>query len=217
MRKATTAALAGLALCQAAQAARPFETDDAGTVHRGGFEAELGTVSWRNATDVGIGFKHGVTSRMDLCVSGGYAILPRSERSTAPVGLAFKFALLPELLSASVSMEPGSPAYSVNGIASKSLGDFAANLNLGGEFEGGSNDADFSWGINPLWNLGPATLGAELRGDQHAAQAWKAGAQWRVAKDFALDLGIGSEIGDDPRWRITAGAWFAFGTPEGGE
>ena len=217
MRAATMAALASLAMGRAAWAARPFVTDDAGTAPKGGFEAELGTESWSDAADFGVGLKHGITSRMDLGVSGGYALFPRADRSVAPAGLSFKFALVPDFLSAGFSTELGSAAYSVNGIASKTFGDFGVNLNLGGEFEGGSRDADLSWGLNPLWHLGPATLGAELRGDQRAAQAWKAGAQWRAADGFALDLGIGSDIQDDPRWRITAGAWFAFGAPEGGE
>jgi hypothetical protein len=65
--------LCALAMCQSALAARPFETDDAGTVAPGTFESEFGSESWKDDAAFGIGLKHGLTERMDLGVSMGYA------------------------------------------------------------------------------------------------------------------------------------------------
>lgn len=206
----------GLVFCQLAGASRPFATDDAGTVAAGTFEAELGTESWKDASDIGISLKHGITPRMDLGVAIDYTAFPREERTYAPATLSLKYALVPDLLSASFASALGTPEYRVNGILTKSLGDFGVSANVGGEVEGGSRDAELTWGLSPTWNISGVTLGAEIageRGNDVDGMNWKVGAQLhREPIDF--DLAVGSSFQNDPQWRITAGVWFAFGTTE---
>jgi hypothetical protein len=120
--------------------------------------------------------------------------------------------LVPELLSASFATPLGTSDYSLNGILSKGFGDLAVNLDIGGDFAGGERHANLSWGINPNYAFGPLSLGAEVRGDQHAAQSWKAGGQFKLIRNLAIDLAIGSTIASDPSWRATAGLWLAFPT-----
>lgn len=214
MKRINTIALCGLGLCQVIWAARPFDTDDAGTVAPGTFEAELGSESWNDKGAFGLGLKHGLTERMDLGVSMGYSAWPEAERSFENAELSAKYSLVPELLSASFATPLGTSEYSLNGILSKGFGDLAVNLNLGGDFTGGERHAELSWGVNPNYAFGPLSLGAEVRGDQHAAQDWKFGGQLKPVEPFAIDLGIGSKIASDPDWRVTAGLWFAFPTLE---
>jgi hypothetical protein len=205
-----TTLLGGLALGNLAGAARPFDTDDAGTVAPGTFEVEIGSQSWSRDLALCTGLKHGLTERMDLGIAMGYSAWPEAERAYDNAQLSVKFALVPTLLSASFSNELGTSEFSVRGILSKSFGDFHANLNLGGDFVGGQRDADLDWKLAPGYSIGPAVVGVELVGDQHEARSWKTGGQFLFSEWFAIDLGIGSSIADDPDWLVTAGVWFAF-------
>ena len=215
MKTTPTAALCLLALGILAAptgAARPFATDDAGTVAPGCFESEVSADYWNDKGAFGIGLKHGLTSRMDLGISMGHTTWPEEERAYDEPTLAFKYALVPELLSASFATELGTSEYSLNGIVSHSFGDFGINLNLGGDFVGGENHADLAWGANPTWTVGPATLGAELRGNQHEANWWQVGTQVKLADWIAVDAGLGDDITDGHDWHLTAGIWIAFPT-----
>lgn len=182
-------ATGAMVLCDGAWAARPFATDDAGTVAPGTFETELGSESWSDKGTFSLGLKHGLTERMDLGISAGWAAWPEAERRFENAELSAKYALVPELLSMSFATALGTSEYSLNGILSKGFGDL---------------------GVNPNCALGSLSLGAEVRGDQRAAQDWKVGGQLRPVESFAIDLGIGSTIASDPDWNVTAGLWFAF-------
>lgn len=208
------AATGAMVLCNGARAARPFATDDAGTVAPGTFETELGSESWSDKGAFSLGLKHGLTERMDLGISAGWAAWPEAERRFENAELSAKYALVPELLSMSFATALGTSEYSLNGILSKGFGDLGVNLNVGGDFAGGERHADLSWGVNPNCALGSLSLGAQVRGDQRAAQDWKVGGQLRPVESFAIDLGIGSTIASDPDWSVTAGLWFAFPTLE---
>jgi hypothetical protein len=214
--KTTTAALCLLALCTfaaPADAARPFQTDDAGTVTPGTFETELSADYWSNKGAFGFSFKHGVTSRMDLGVSIGHTSWPEDEREYDNATLAFKYALVPELLSASFATKLGTSEYSLNGIVSHSFGDLGINANVGGDFTGGERSADLSWGVNPTYAVGPVILGAELRGNQHEAAWWQAGAQVKLADWIALDAGLGDDFSKNKNdWHAATGVWIAFPT-----
>lgn len=217
MRSMTCFGMGMVMLCGRVHADRPFEVDDAGVVPTGSFESEFGSASWKDRAEFGVGLKHGLTPRMDFGVSVGYAAIPSADRAFSPVAVSAKWVLVPELLAGTFTTTPGSSAWSLNGIASKSLGDFGANLNLGGDFAEGERNADLSWGVNPFLNVGPATIGAELLGDVEGAQQWKLGTQLHAFDGLAFDLAAGSTLDDDAVWTITAGIRGAFGTPEGRE
>lgn len=53
------------------QGARPFITDDAGTVTPETFELEVAADYWRQEAAVGLSFKHGITKHMDMGVAFG--------------------------------------------------------------------------------------------------------------------------------------------------
>jgi len=215
MKTTPTAALCLLALGILAVptgAARPFATDDAGTVAPGSFESEASADYWNDKGAFGIGLKHGLTSRMDFGISLGHTAWPEAERAFDDATLAFKYSLIPDLLSASFSSELGTTEYGVNGIVSHAFGNFGINLNLGGDFVGGENHANLAWGANPTWTLGPATLGAELRGNQHEANWWQVGAQVKLADWIAVDAGLGDDITNGHDWHLSTGIWIAFPT-----
>ena len=216
MKTTPTAALCLLALGILAVptgAARPFATDDAGTVAPGCFESEVSADYWNDKGAFGIGLKHGLTSRMDLGISLGHTAWPEEERAYDEPTLVFKYVLVPEILSASFATELGTSEYSLNGIVSHSFGDFGINLNLGGDFVGGENHANPTWGANPTLTLGPATLGAELRGNQHEANWWQVGTQLKLADWIAIDAGFGDDFSKNKNdWHAATGIWIAFPT-----
>lgn len=199
---------------QMAYAARPFDTDDAGTVAPGTFEAEIGSQSWQRNLALCTSLKHGLTERMDLTLSTGYTEYPESNRVFDNAQISAKFSLIPNLFSASVTTEVGTSEYTVRAILSKSFDNFHVNMNLGGDFTGNERDANLEWKFAPSQSIDRFVVGAELLGNQHEAQCWKAGGQYMINERFAADLGIGSTLVEHPDWRITAGFWFAFPTIE---
>lgn len=215
MKTTPTAALclfALSALTAPAGAARPFVTDDAGIVALGSFESEASADYWSDKGAFGIGLKHGLTNRMDLGISMGHTAWPEEERTFDDATLAFKCSLIPGILSASFSSELGTTEYGVNSIISHTFGNFGINLNLGGDIVGSENHATLAWGANPTWTAGPATLGAELRGNQREANWWQVGTQVKLAGWIALDAGLGDDFTDGHDWHLASGIWIAFPT-----
>jgi hypothetical protein len=122
-------------------AARPYMTDDAGTVEVGKFELETGANFWKDMLNAGIGLKHGVTDRMDIGFSLGYNGMPEDERGVAPAQLVLKFALIPDLLAATAMGDFGDNGYGINLIASKSFGPIAVDLTMGMAVDAAINGA----------------------------------------------------------------------------
>jgi hypothetical protein len=93
-----------------AMAARPYVTDDAGTVGLGLFELETASNCWKDRVEFGLCFKHGITDRMEIGVAMGHCASPKDERAIQDAELGFKFALIPDLFAASFTGVSGTLA-----------------------------------------------------------------------------------------------------------
>jgi hypothetical protein len=191
-------------------AARPFATDDAGTVARGTFELEAAEDYWHNAAAAGLCFKHGLTDRMDLGVTFGHCHLPDHECGASEAELGLKYALVPDLFSATFSGVFGDPAYGVNFIVSKPFGLFTLHGNLGGALTGASENAFLTYGIAGVFDISRFSAGVETGGSHEALDFWQVGVIFSITEWMALDAGLRGDFERDPAFMATTGLWFAF-------
>jgi hypothetical protein len=213
MRSPRIRSAATLAVAIAAHqtgAARPFQTDDAGTVAQGTTELEAGAQYWSDFGDFSAGLKHGLTQRLDLGIYAGWASLPHAAREFKAANLGLKLALVPSYVSASFANELGSSDYTITGILSLPLGDFSLNANIGAEFIAKTGNHEPAWGVQPQWNAPFGTVGAELRGDDGGPDWWQVGTQLKLRPWLAVDAGIGTSLQGTPKWTATTGAWIAL-------
>ena len=192
-------------------AARPFNTDDAGTVASSGFELELGSDVWQDDAVLGLSFKHGLTDRMDVGVSFGYTMLPDSMDGFENAELSLKFAILPDLFSASFATILGDLDYVVNGILTHAFGPVEFDINLGFATTGlGGIDGDFIYDLAAIYTMHQFGFGAEVSGNQDDIQSWLAGVRYAVFSGFAMDGGIGGGFQEGEGQIITAGVHYEF-------
>ncbi len=190
--------------------ARPFTVDDAGTVEKNGFELEVASNYWKDAFDGGIGLKHGITDRMDIGIGFGYTSLPEIDEQHTPLQMGFKYAIIPDLLSASLSASFGEPSYAVNLIASKSIGIVSFNGNVGMETQGETKGRAVTYGLAAVFQTGPVVSGLELRGIDDSIQWWQIGAQLSIREWLAIDMGLGGDFEDEMSLTVTSGVWVGF-------
>jgi hypothetical protein len=209
-RNWSVAALAVALAAHEADAARPFQTDDAGTVAPGTTELEVGSQYWSDYGSFTAGLKHGLTPRLDLGIYAGYASWPHESREFEAATLGLKLALVPSYFSASFSNELGSSDYTISGILSVPVGDFSLNTNVGAEFVAGTREEEPAWGVQPQWNASFGTVGAELRGDDGGATSWQVGTQVKVRPWLSIDAGLGSSLQGARKWTATTGAWIGL-------
>ena len=191
-------------------AARPFLTDDAGTVEAGKFELETACDSWKARADANMCFKHGLTERMDLGVGIGYVPLPNEERGFTGADLGLKFVLVPDLLAASFGAGFASQAYSINGILSKSFGPISCDVSLGYEAIAETTNADLTHGICAVYNCGKLGIGAEVGGTHEELNWWQVGARCQIHEWIQIDAGLGGNYGRRPDLTATTGVWITF-------
>jgi hypothetical protein len=205
-----TALLVTGALLAPSAHARPFRTDAAGTTAPSAVEIEAGADWWTDQASFGLNIKQGVTQRLDLGFHIPYAAFPDSTRAFGKASVSAKFDLVPSFASVAFSSDLGGGSYALNGALTKAWGPIKASADLGGHFTAGARRADLSWGVNPSCAVGPASLGVELRGDQHQADWWQVGAQWTLAEGIAVDAGLGDDFTDGNDWHVATGIWIAL-------
>jgi hypothetical protein len=194
------------------EAARPFATDDAGTVPAGGYELEAG-YDWGEEEGVfGVGFKHGLTEKMDIGVGFGYRIETEPENSFTPAELSLKFALIPDLLAVSFAHEFGDDsAYTLNSSMTKIFGPVEVSANLGYEATGDEEDGLTIYALSLILASGENfDIGAELLGDEDDLQNLLIGARYHIKEGFSIDAGFSKGIGDDIDDMVTAGFHYEF-------
>lgn len=208
-RSIVTAAIVGFMVFQA-NAARPFAVDDAGTVEKEGFEVEVASNYWGDAFDGGIGLKHGLTDRMDIGIGFGYTALPEIDAQHSPLEIGLKYAIVPDLLSASLSGSFGDPGYAVNLIASKPFGIASLHLNLGLETQSSVDERAVTYGLNTSFETGRITSGFEIAGADDSVNWWQVGAQVSVLEWLAVDIGLGGDFEKEMSMTATSGVWMEF-------
>jgi hypothetical protein len=191
-------------------AARPFATDDAGTVTQGTFELETGCDFWKDAAAAGIGLKHGVTDRMDVGIGFGYKPLPDAERGFEGAEIGLKFGLIPDLFALSASGSFGDKAYGINGILSKGFGPVGCDLNLGMTATADTNDADLTYGLCCHFDGEKFCAGAEIGGTHEGLDLWQAGCNFCLCDWCTVDAGINGNFEKEMTLSATAGLTFAF-------
>jgi hypothetical protein len=191
--------------------ARPFATDDAGTVEQGLHELEFGFDVWSEEAAFGLGLKHGLTSRMDLGVGLGYVIVPEESDGFENAELNVKFALIPEIFSASLAGTFGDAAYTITGIVTQGLGPLEIDGNIGYETTGIADEAGtVVYGLAVFLDVGSVALGAEGAGDKDGLQYWLIGGRYAVMEGFAIDAGIVGSFEEDADMNATAGVHYEF-------
>ena len=191
--------------------ARPFATDDAGTVEQGVHELEFGCDFWSEDAVIGLGFKHGLTERMDLGVGFAYIIEPDEENGFEGAELGVKFALIPNLFSASLTSTFGDAAYTLNGIVTRNLGPLEIDGNLGYEATGISGEeGTIIYALAVIFNAEQFAFGVEGAGDKDGLRSWLMGGRYAILEGFAVDAGISGEFEDDAVSTLVAGIHYEF-------
>ena len=191
-------------------AARPFFTDDAGTVAVGGFELEMACDCWKGQAATSVSFKHGITERMDIGVGIGYVPVPDEERAFTGADLGLKFVLIPDLFAASFGGGLASQTYSVNAILSKPVGLVSWDFNLGYEAIADTNDATLTYGLAVVYSYRKLGIGAEIGGTHEGLNWWQVGARLQISEWMQVDAGLVGNSMENPDLTATIGLWFGF-------
>ena len=191
--------------------ARPFATDDAGTVEEGVHELESGVDFWSEEAVLGLGFKHGLTDRMDLGVGFGYVIAPEEDEGFEGAELGVKFALIPDIFSASLTGTFGDEAYTITGIFTQGVGPLEIDGNIGYEATGlTGEDGTVIYALAVIFDVQPFAFGAEGAGDEDGLQYWLIGGRYALMNGFTVDAGITGGFEEDVDMSATAGIHYEF-------
>jgi hypothetical protein len=193
-------------------AARPFVTDDAGTVEKGKIEIEPSTNFGKDNAFFGLTLKHGLTERADINFNFGYYTNfenDQLERKICPPSIMFKIAFIPDLFTTSIGMCFGKTEYFINLIGSKSFGKFSGDINIGYITPADTNDADITYGLDVVYKINKFDVGAEIFGTQEMAN-WQIGIRFSPAEWITIDLAGGTTIEPNPVFTGTAGLCVGF-------
>jgi len=186
--------------------ARPFVTDDAGIVPSAGFELELGHEFWKNEGIFAVGFKHGLTEKMDIGIGFGYNLISGPKNSFSGSELCLKYCFIPDMLAASFSAGFDGSGYCLNGIFTRCFGALEADANFGYS----TADSSITFGLAFIYGLERLTFGLECAGDDDGLQNWLAGGKYHIVEDFAVDLGISGGFEEDIGNVATVGLHYEF-------
>ncbi|OGC41905.1 hypothetical protein A2Y85_01055 [candidate division WOR-3 bacterium RBG_13_43_14] len=195
-----------------AYAARPFFTDDAGTVEAGIHELEFGLDYWPDNSAVSVSFKHGLTNRMDIGIGFGHIFEPDEINGFTSLEIGLKYVLLTDLLAASVVVNPGDPSYVFNGILSHGFGPFCINLNTGYTVTTMPDDnSSIIYALGILYDFPRFTVGLEASGNDDNLDTWQIGGNICLIPALRFDLGLSGgfeDIGDS--MLMTGGLHYEF-------
>lgn len=198
-------------LCSSAVfGARPFSTDDAGTVESGGCELEAGYDFGQDEGALGLGFKHGLTKKMDIGVGFGYTVVSEPEHMFTPAEFCLKYALIPDLLAASFTNEFGSSAYDINTILTKVFEPVEFDVNLGYSASGDADDGMMFYALAGILGFDKFDIGAEASGDSDGLQGWLAGGRYKLKDGINLDIGVSGGFDEDAVIMTTVGLHYEF-------
>lgn len=184
--------------------ARPFGTDDAGTVASGAYELETEFDFWEEQGVLGLGFKHGITEKMDIGIGFGFNVFSEPKNQFAPSEFGLKWAIVPELFATSFTAEIGGSSYHLNTIFTRCFGPLEIDANLG--FVTGDTSVTYAGAI--IYNANNLAIGGEVCGDKES-QSWLFGGRYGIAEGFAIDAGFNSDFKFEERI-VTAGIHYEF-------
>ncbi len=191
--------------------ARPFATDDAGIVTQGMHELEAGIDFWSEEASLGLGFKHGLTDRMDIGVGLGRTLAPEEAVEFENAELGMKFSIIPDFVAFSVSGSFGHEEYFLNGIITRCFGPVEFDANLGYETDfTGDEEGTVIYSLAAIFGGGSYAFGAEASGDKDGLGYWLVGGRYSFIEGFAVDAGIAGGFEDDAATTATAGIHYEF-------
>ncbi|GEM_PF-605651 len=175
-----------------AKGARPFATDDAGTVEANRYELEVSYEFGRAEGRLGLGFKHGLTQKMDIGVSFGYTVVSEPKNRLTAAELCLKYALIPDLFSTSLTNELGTSGYDINAILTKAFGPIETDANLGYSATGDTTCGSISYALAVVAGFDKFDIGTEASGNKDGLQNWLIGGRYKLKEGVNLDIGISS-------------------------
>lgn len=183
-----------LIVSRVAWPAHPFGTDDAGTVLKGSTEIEVGGRGWQGWFSAGYPVAHGISDRMDLCISSGYCALPENERGVDPLTFGLKLGIIPDRFAITASTGFGESGYTMVFVYSQPFGAFVWNGNLGYETENGLPAVNFLYAASIIYSVGTIDCGIEAAGKNNTIDRWQTGIGITIGSLFRIDGGIGGEF-----------------------
>lgn len=190
--------------------ARPFATDDAGTVSAVGYELELGYDFGEDEGILGLSFKHGLTPKMDVGIEFGYTTLSLPKNRFTPAGLCLKYAILPDFFSVSVSNELGASSYDLNAIFTKPLGLIEFDVNLGYSIPGDWSEGTAFYAFALIVGFNKFDIGGEVLGNEDELETWLLGGRYKLLEGFNLDIGIYGNFEGENKVMGTIGLHYEF-------
>jgi hypothetical protein len=192
-------------------AARPFATDDAGTVTQGMHELEVGIDFWSEEASLGLSFKHGLTDRMDIGVGIGRTLAPEEAAEFEKAELGMKFSIIPDFIAFSANGSFGHEEYFLNGIITRNVGPVEIDANLGYETDfTGDEEGTVIYSAAAIFSGNSYAFGAEISGDKDGFGYWLIGGRYFFIEGFAVDAGVAGGFEDDPMTTATAGIHYEF-------
>lgn len=137
-------------------------------------------------------------------------MLPSDEQAFTGETIGLKFSLVPDLLAVSFAAEFGSKVYNANFVVSKPVGPIAVDANIGYQAQADTSDADLTYGLAAVYEIGRFGAGVEVCGTQEAVNWWQVGSRFKIAEWIQFDAGIGGDFEKVPDFTATTGLWFTF-------
>lgn len=192
------------------EGARPLSTDDAGTVSAGDYELELGYDFGQDEGAFGLGFKHGLTQKMDIGVGFGYTVASEPKNRLTATELCLKYALIPDLLSASITNELGTSGYDINTILTKVFESIEVDANFGYSATGDTTAGAMFYALAMIAGFEKFDIGTETSGDKDGLQNWLVGGRYKLREGLNLDVGVSGGFKTDGAIIGTAGLHYEF-------
>lgn len=189
-------------------AARPFVTDDAGTVPAQQFQFESGLEIQDQNQSPAFAIKHGITPYFDLGMSLSSSTMPWKSDCNNGHNLMLKFALWPQHLALSTATDLQSGLTVWNGIASTAVAGMELHANLAAEMDTSSTELDYGLLLRKTWKY--FAVGGEVFGCSVEKPNVQIGMQWLPSEWANLDLGTVYGF-DNKTWQVNAGLSLNFG------
>lgn len=186
-------------------AARPFITDDIGTISPGQFQVETGLEYQQDHQAPVLALKHGVTPYMDLGLGLSSTKLPWQADCIQGHVLMIKFALWPKYLSLSTATELQSGLTQWNGIYSLNLG--LMELHINGALEVDTSQTQWDYGLLLRKSWHKMALGVEAYGCEGEKPKLQLGLQSMPSDWVNMDMGSVYDL-ESRQWQINMGLSF---------
>ena len=187
---------------------RPFSVDDAGVVGMGDYEVECGVEGWTDAGSLILGFKHGITGKMDMGFDLAYDFYPADRSGFSPLTVSFKYSLF-ENTAVSLANSPGSKDFSLNLIFSPSFSAFNININGGIDCKPGKDEA-LTGGLMLVKEAGNITAGGEITMKVGEPTGFLLGMIWVVKDNIQVDVGVSGDFVSGINPMVTMGLHSEF-------